>query len=324
MAEEATDLFDNLDTANFQEAADLIAASWKENKDQTLDYNASFLDSCYEYPHTSPGLSPAIRRDNRLCAFVSGFPRRARLDGEDLRLVLATFFTVAADSKGQGLGKKVWAECLRRGCEAGLDGAIHYCVDGNRSNFVTVAAARQAGFDCRRVFTVKYLIRTLKPETGDPAPQDGANLTALFLESVGVVQERLRFARLWSPEEVEWECCRRYGALTASLERGGRRGMITGYILPIADQRHTPAVFLENLLWDCLQDQERSELLDLFLRKAARSAEIAVAPLWGYADPAPFQRARFRQSTRMLHAYLTFWNGRQAPDELNPMYMDVF
>jgi hypothetical protein len=326
MAEEATERFENLNADSLPEAADLIASSWKENKDQPLDYNASFLSSCYEYPHTSPELSPAIRRGHGLSAFVSGFPRRVRLDGEELRLVVATFFTVAVEAKGQGLGKKVWAECLRRACEAGFDGAIHYCVDGYKSNLVTMAAAREAGFDCRRVFSVKYLIRTLKPELGDPAPPDDGHLSPLFLECVRAVQDRLRFARLWSREEAEWECRGRYGALAESLERGGRWGMITGYRLHIADQRHTPVVFIENLLWDCLQDPERRELLDRFLRKAARSAEIAVVPLWGYTDPAPFQAARFRQSTRMMHAYLTFWNGRQAPDgdEFNPMYIDVF
>lgn len=165
--------------ARFETAARLMRNSWAENSDQSLDYNLAFLASCYEYPEVNPSLSPILEDGPALCAFVSAFPRRAVLDGRPLRLALLSFFTVAAGMKGMGYGKTVWAERLRRACEAGYDGAVHYCVDGNRSNQVTVAAARSIGFETKLVMTLGYLIRFLRlAPDAVPAPLEASFLQA--------------------------------------------------------------------------------------------------------------------------------------------------
>jgi GNAT superfamily N-acetyltransferase len=305
----------------FAEASALIAQSWVENKDQTLDYNPDFLQSSYEYPGTDPELSPALYEGGELRAFVSGFPRRVGLQGRELKLLLLTFFTVAPDLKGKGVGTRIWAECLSRAREAGYDGAIHYCVDGNKSNHVTVRAAQTIGLESRRVFTVQYLMRLLRPGGAKkPAIDSEAGLHATFAQLSRQLSATLPFARLWDEAEIAWECTRRYGAMHA-LNDG--QGLLTGYILENSGPSKLSVLFIEHILWDGLDEAPRAELLTELLDNAG-SAEVAVVPLWGYSDMGIFRKARFRLSTRMLHAYLTLWNGMAFPDLLTPMYIDVF
>jgi GNAT superfamily N-acetyltransferase len=307
-----------------QEAEALIASSWSENKDQTLQYNAEFLSSCYEYPGTDERLSPTLFRDGRLIAFVSAFPRHVRFQGENLRLALLTIFTVSPEHKGMGLGKAIWRECLSRVRQAGYDGALHYCVDGNKSNHVTVAAAKSMGLESARVFTVNYLIAALpKLESQNSAEPTGEFLQS-FVSMAEAVGDRVPFSRVWSTDEVEWHCAKRYGSVRAMYRHGGKTGLLNGYTVGIASQSGTSSLFVEDVFWGDLEGEQRTALLNSFLGAACSSAQVAVVPLWGYFDPAPFAKARFRLSTRKLHAYLTLWDDRPTPACMDSLYIDVF
>jgi GNAT superfamily N-acetyltransferase len=309
------------------QASALMRQSWLENKDQALDYNSDFLKSCYAYPATDAHLSPALYDESgNLLAFVSAFPRQVLWNGRPRRLALLTFFTVAPAAKGRGLGTRVWAECLERARAAGYDGAIHYCVDGNKSNFVTVAAARSLGHTCDRVFTVNYLIRLLQPsEFTTPAGLGSASVEqaeALFERLAAELTSKIPFCRLWNPEEIHWNCGARYGGLTEVHPSG--RGLLTAYTLKTASSDATPCLFIEDVLWHHLPERERDELLKQLLNRASATAQLAVAPLWGYAPTETFVKAGFRRSTRALHTYLTLWNNQDLGGPPLPMYIDVF
>jgi hypothetical protein len=304
----------------FEEAARIISESWSENAEQTTDYNAQFLASCYEYPGVDPSLSPAILKDGKLAAFVCAFPRQVRFQGKTLRLALLTFFTVARGMKGNKLGISVWAECLTRARKAGYDGAIHYCVEGNRSNEITVAAAHSIGLETMRVFTVNYLMRFIK-DSGPGCKEPDRQFHEAFAGHAAAI-ESVPLVRTWSGEEIVYECNHRYGAVCCAYRDDPGRGLLTGYVIPIADRARTRCLFIENLFWGALQPVERIELMEHLLR--ASDAQIAVVPLWGYADTSVFTAARFRRSTRVLHAYLTLWCGADRPSALNSMYIDVF
>src|SRR6185369_5286549 len=127
------------------EAALVMRRSWAENTDQPLLYESEFLESFLRHPGRLSSIAPALYSEEKLAAFVCGACRTVTLEGKRLNLLLMTFFTVAPDFKGQGLGKRIWTECVNMARAAGYDGVLHYCVVGNKSNEVTQAATNDAG-----------------------------------------------------------------------------------------------------------------------------------------------------------------------------------
>jgi GNAT superfamily N-acetyltransferase len=301
---------------DYRAAAGLMTTSWAQNRESPLEYTPEFLESFFAYPGSLPAITPALYEGGRLAAFVGGVPRIVRLHGATRRLLLMTFFTVAPEWKGKGVGRAVWAECLHRARAAGYDGALHYCVDGNRSNEVTAAAARAAGYHSRRILSIRYLMRLLRPPQ-QPYAASEPDVDA-FLAAAALLPAEIPLARVWTAAEAHWQCSQRTGAL---YENAGD-GVLTGYTMTAADANRTPCVFIEDILWGTLAPEPRIELLQRFLARAAGTARMAVVPCLEYADMTPFTAAAFRRSPRLLHAYLTSWTGGAGPD-VNAMYTDV-
>lgn len=298
----------------------LIASSWSENHEQGLDYTPRFLESCFQYPGMTPALAPVLMDGDRPAAFVAAFPRTLAVNGHRGRYALLTFFTVAPGYKGQGLGVRVWTECLRRVRLAGFDGALHYCVDGNVSNHVTVVGASAAGYSAQRILSIPYLRAFLRSQPAEPVPAlDPNRAAAALVEAAEPLAARLPIARQWSPEEALWQCHGRHGALTQWDEASG--ALLNGYVLPVCDAARTPCLFLDEVHWGRLTDEEKAPFLKAFLGRAAGQATIATVPLPGYTDPAYLKAAGFRGAPRQLHAYLTLWTTEAAPVEA--LYADV-
>jgi hypothetical protein len=135
-------------------------------------------------------------------------------------------------------------------------------------------------------------------------------------------QVRSPAARLWTIEEVRWQCETRTGSVKASFRGDPQRGLLTGYIQNIADAKRTPCLLIEDIFWGSLHQPERVELLRQFMQRAT-AAKIAVVPQLGYADMSPFVELGFRPSPRKMNLYLTLWSGC-APDSLDSVYIDVF
>jgi GNAT superfamily N-acetyltransferase len=297
-------------------AVDLMRQSWKENRETPLDYTLEFVNSLLRYPGDGPVLAPAYYEGDNLIAFVAGFPRSVRLHGQVRRLLLMSFFTVAPAYRGRGYGRAVCANCLRQAKSAGYDGVLHYCAEGNSSNAVTLAAAKSAGFEARRVFTVKYLLRLLRP-SGGPASEQEVD-PHLFLNAVESLAPA-PLSRVWSAAEAEWQMSSP-GRLFSSDANGG---VLTGCIINVRDAAHTPCLFVEDVLWGNLTPDARSALLDRLLARASRTATLAALPILEYADVSPFREAGFRRSPRLLHAYLTLWHAQPDLQEFRSMYIDV-
>jgi hypothetical protein len=168
------------------------------------------------------------------------------------------------------------------------------------------------------VYTVEYLIKVLREmpstESEPAAPND-------FLYAAEPLTRRLNFSRVWSLEEAAWQCSDRYRGFSESLRSHDRRGVVTGYILE-TDSRQG-CLFVEDLLWDDLEIQQRKFLLQRLLNRAARAAQIAVVPLWGYTSYDIFPELGFRKSPRRLHVYLSLWNGSNPKSPLGAMYIDA-
>jgi GNAT superfamily N-acetyltransferase len=307
---------------DWESAVDLIQQSWRPGLEATVEYTPGFLSRLSECPSDQPVLAPAFYDDGVLFAFVIGFPRRVRLEGQVRKLLLMSFFTVAPAYRGQGYGRSIWVECLRQAKCVGYDGVIHYCVEGNPSNQITTAAAESAGFAARRVFTVKFLMGMLRPATDEPAEPSPAEVlvdTCCFLKASEGLNADVPLVRQWSEAEANWHLTSP-GRLCYSDPAGG---VVSGIVQRSADSAHTPCLSIEDVLWDRLTAEARRMLLDRLMRRASRIASVAVVPMLGYADLSPFLAAGFRRSPRLIHAYLTLWDTSADFRDFSGMYLDI-
>ena len=309
---------------DFESLAAVVKSSWSENRDQSLLYDEAFLRSAFEYPGASFDLAPAIYIEGHPAAFVAGFPRTVRLDGRELRLACITFWTTAPGFKGRGFGSQVWMEILRRARDGGYDGAVNACFDGAATNAMVVACGNRVNAEVYRVFSSKYVAKLLRPApAAKPVTTPGA--VDLFLRAAAQVPGSVPLVRVWSRAEAEWQCLRRSGALCAAHEEGSRSGVVTGYVAEVIGEPPAKALLVEDLLWGDLEARERSALLQQLLAQAAAAgAQLAVAPLMGYAETDTLRAAGFRQSRRLMHTYLTVWGGAPVPESLSSLYLDVF
>jgi GNAT superfamily N-acetyltransferase len=311
---------------DFEEVSRLIERSWAENTQQALLYSADFLASCFEYPGASFSLAPAIYDGSTPLAFAAAFPRRVCVKRRELNLVIITFLTVASEFKKRGYGILLWRELVKRARAAGFDGMVNYCVEGESMNGMILGCCQMLQLPTACVYTIPYWSRMLQPKKVQSAQADPAeDVIERFLGLTDPIAKQTPLARLWSRKEAEWQCQGRFGSVVAELESGSRRGMLVGYIMPVANANRTKCLIVEDVLWGDLESQERDSLVKALLDRAALGgAQMAVAPYLGYADFAPFHAARFRPSQKALHAYLTLWNGEACTETLSSMYLDVF
>ncbi|MHB8616312.1 MAG: hypothetical protein ACYC93_09590 [Candidatus Acidiferrales bacterium] len=310
---------------DFDEVAGLIQRSWMENSKQSLLYTPDFVASCFGYPGSSFSLAPTLYDGSKPLAFIAGFPRRLRFKGRELRVILSTFLSVSNEYKKKGYGVVLWSELVKRAQAADFDGMVNYCVDGEPMNGMILGCCRMLKLPTERIFSVPYQIRLLQPKRGSqPEGKVEVEVVEAFLQTAALITDQAPLARIWSQKEAEWQC-RRLGAVIARHNAGPRLGMLTGYIMEIANPQQTKCLLIEDVLWGTLEQQERQALVRQLLDQAiAAGAQMAIVPCLGYADTDPFSAARFRRSSRVLHAYLTVFTGEPMPEAVPSMYLDVF
>jgi hypothetical protein len=299
----------------------MMRQSWSENHEVPLLYTEEFLASAFHYPESSFELAPSVYSGDDLVAFIAGFPRRMRRGGRDYRFLINTFLTAASDTKGTGYGLALWGGLAQRGRKAGFDGALNFCVEGDDMNRMILSLSTLLRQPTKQIYTVRYLSRFLRPTPGEPEPpfQD----VDLFLELAAAIPEATELARTWTRAEAQWQCCDRYGAIAVSSPAGGARGVLSGYVMPVATAPPTPVAIIDDVLWGDLDDEGRQDLVRQFLRvAAARGAQTISVPVLGYAAMEPFRAAGFRPSRRVLCAYLTAWT-EVALDPVPSLYIDV-
>jgi len=311
---------------DFETISQMMERSWAESSYQPLLYEPDFLGSCFAYPGASFSLTATIYKNNEPLAFGAVLPRRVRLAGRDLNLGIIAFLTAAKEYKKRGYGIIVWQELVRRARVAGLDGMLNYCIEGEAMNGMISGCSRMLKLPISHGYVVQYWSRMLQPKKPEgAADKPGPDIVQHLIELASSLDGQTSLSRLWSAGEADWQCRRRFGSIVAEFECGQRRGMLTGYIMSVANTRRTKCLMVEDVLWGDLKANERDELLEAFLNRAAfAGAQVAVTPVLGYADLSPFHSARFRPSRQVLHAYLTVWNGEPFANKLDSMYIDVF
>lgn len=307
----------------YRALAAMMRESWGQNNQQPLDFSEEFLRSAFDYPGATFDLAPSVYRDGELVAFGASFPRTAQLGGRDVRLLLNTFLTVAADCKRLGYGPMIWGEFVKRARANDFDGMLDYCVEGDDMNRLILGIARLLKLPTTRIATVSYVARLLAPAR-EPS-DDAADVVETFMDAARDVPASVPLRRTWTAAEAEWQCRRRAGAVTVTHTVGSRRGIITGYLIEMLGTPPSRCVLLDDLLWGDLEPDERGQLVERFLATAAfRGAQIAVAPVLGYAELETLKHAGFRKTRRQMHAYLTVFDGAPPAVPLEAMYMDVY
>jgi hypothetical protein len=308
---------------DFGALAAMMQRSWGDNPNPPLLYSEAFLRSAFDYPGSSLDLASAVYGDSGLLGFVAGFPRSVCWDSRPVQLILNSFLTASTAVKGAGLGLSLWADLVKRCREKGYDGTINFCVEGDEMNRMMPSLSRLLKLNTQRIFSMEFLVRLLRPAPPEPPPQVSEADIDLFMELASALPSNLPLLRQWTRAEAEWQCRGRAGALTVSFRTRGRRGLLTGYFTQVASTPPTTVVLLEDLLWGDLEPAERTELAEKFLCAAAtQGARTASCPVLGYASLESLTAARFRRSKRVLHTYLTFWNGFQ-PRPVPALYIDV-
>lgn len=311
---------------DFNQVASLIQLSWAENVKRPLLYTSEFLSSFFAYPGADFSLAPALYEGSKPVAFIAGFPRRVRFQGREVSVLVSAFLSVASEHKRKGYGIVLWSELVKRAQAAGFDGLMSYCVEGEPMDGMILGSFRRLGIPAERVFSIPYLSRLIwlrEPESGEEEPPE--EIVDAFLELATPVLDQTPLARIWSRPEAAWQCVQRQGALVALLSRGPRRGILTGYIMQIADPKQTKCLLIEDLFWGNLEREERTWLVQEMTRKAAAAGvQMVNVPVLNYCDMEPLHLAGFRPSTRTLNAYLSIWTGQSALGALPSMYLDVF
>jgi GNAT superfamily N-acetyltransferase len=311
---------------DFSELASMMRVAWAANHEQPLRYSCEFLRATFDYPGSNFNLAPAIYRNNELIGFIAGFPRRIQAEGHELRILLNTFLSVSPDHQAAGLGLHLWTELSKRAREAGFDGMIGFCVEGDQMNRMVLQIARRSQLPTARVFTIGYLGRLLQPSVPS-GPSDALSpsidLTG-FLRAAATAGQSTPFVRQWTETEAEWQCRKRHRPLVVEHSIESRRGFMTGYIMEVERADSMPILIVEDLLWGDLEASERVALTRKFLERAsALEVRTVVCPNLGYADMRPLTAAGFQRTRRILHMYFTLWNGTLPADPYKSVYVDV-
>ncbi|GAC1652020.1 MAG: hypothetical protein NVS9B15_12460 [Acidobacteriaceae bacterium] len=307
--------------SSFEDLAALMQRSWSENSQQPLLYSAQHLASAFTQPGASPALAPALYEEGKLVAFGAGFPRTVRYAQQTLSLVLDSFITVGPTHKGLGLGCRIWTEIARRAQALGHDGLVTYCVEGDAMNHILPKCSARANLDTRRVLSIRYLARPLRPQPGPLTQAD-----PLILKSCADhLAASLPLARIWSAEQAAWQCQQRDGAFGSTLVADGASGTISGYTMLSAGSEQILCGIIDDVLWGELAPLQRRELVGHLLRDAAaRGVRLLLLPMLEYAHVAPLREAGFRLTQRTLHMYITSWRDGVAIAPLSAAYLDVF
>jgi hypothetical protein len=298
----------------------MMAASWAENTTTGFLYTAPFLADLFAYPGASLELAPTMYREAEPVAFVAGFPRRIRFHDRKLHVLVVALLTVSSAYKSAGYGILVWSELVRRARNAGFDGMVNYCVEGEAMERMIEGSCLRLGIPVARIHSAHYLSRVLL----------GAGLTDVdgmsevsadeLVAAASTVPGRVPLARAWSAPEAAWQCSRT-GVVSARLGRG----VVTGYVMPLANADRTSCLVVEDVLWDELGADDRTKLAaELVAKGAAAGARIAVLADVGYADVSPFVAIKFRPSGRTIHAYLSLWDEPRPPAAVSGYYLDLF
>ena len=258
-------------------------------------------------------------------AFAAGLPRQVEIAGENRRILISTFLTVASAAKAAGYGIVVWSELMRRAAAAGYDGVVNYCADGGAMDRMIETGCRLLDLPLMRVKSFSYLVGTLGPRhgarggSGERSPARRLVDAAAAAADRGRDDSRARLWRVWSEAEAEWQLSR-----TGAVAVSDGEAVLTATVATVADADRSRCLVVDDVLWASARAETRQTLVaDLLAQGAGDGASYVVLPVMGYADIRAFVAAGLHPSPHTMHAYLTLWSDPTAVRAVEDYYLDV-
>lgn len=308
---------------DYDELAAMMQASWAENPNPPYLYTSELLADFFRYPGSSFALAPSVYRGSALVAFVAGHPRRVMVGEIERRILISTFLTVAPAHKNSGYGILVWSDLMRRAADAGFDGVLTYCADGEAMHRMIGETCRRLGLPLVCVKSFSYLVRSLDgPSSGSPPSEPAAARD--LITAAAALRKQTQLGRLWSEPEAAWQLSR-LGAVSIRVTTDADPAILTGAVLTVADEDRTRYLVIDDVLWgDLRAASSRQTAVHALLGEAVdQGARYAIVPLLGYADLRPFVATGFRPAAHTIHAYLALWNGPAPAGPAERYYLDV-
>jgi GNAT superfamily N-acetyltransferase len=308
---------------DYDQLAAVMLASWGQGPDPPYLCTAEFMADCFRYPGSSFSLAPTLYHESELVAFAAGFPRRVLLAGVERRILISAFLTVAPEHKASGYGIVVWSELLRRAKDAGFDGVVSYCVEGGDMNRMVPMSCRLLELPVIRAASFSHLTSSLWELAAARGDRRGCADVPRLTKAAARMAQRAELARLWTEEEAAWQLSRR-GAVSASSGSDADPGVLTGYVIPLADAVETKCLVIDDVLWGDLAEDGRTALVaDLVTSAVSAGARIAIVARVGYADTQAFLSAGFVPSQHTVNSYLTTLAGAGIDRPPERYYLDV-
>jgi len=278
---------------DLEELRELILNSWhrKLRGKFFYDYTVPFLDWCLNAPEKDPELQISYYKKEKLAGFLASLPRTMVMDGVKGKYNITTFYSVDQNVKGF-TAYKLAKEFNRRYPLLGYEAVIYY-IDRQsagsekiiKANFerdnINYDVTGESYFllkilDYKRVndfFPLPYFLkknleilesRIYKPscrgKTRFYKPSEDLPLCPVLLNSY---TEKLRFARLWSQEELAWQLHYPGIANTLVYETGGSiKGLINYYISDvIKENKRDSLAKIDNIYFGDMTYKERKKFL---------------------------------------------------------------
>jgi hypothetical protein len=244
------------------------------------------------------------------------------------RILISTCLTVAPAQKAAGYGIVVWSELMRRAAEAGYDGVVNYCADGEAMHRMIETGCRLLDLPLVRVKSFSYLVGTLTPAGRDSAASGnhpGRPSARQLMDAAAADGERARgqdgaqLWRAWSEAEADWQLSR-----ADAIVVGEAGAVLTGCVTTVADAARSRYLVVDDVLFASADDAARRRLVgELLAQAAGRGASYVVLPMLGYAGLRPFLTAGLVPSPHTMHAYLSLWSDPTAVTPVQRYYLDV-
>lgn len=212
---------------------------------------------------------------------------------------------------------------MRRAAEAGYDGVVNYCADGEAMHRMIETGCRLLDLPLTRVKSFSYLVGTLAPGRGATGASGERVPAHRLVDAASADAERgdagARLWRVWTEAEAEWQLSR-----AGSVAAGDGHAVLTGSVVTVADAARSRYLVVDDVLWGSVGHETRQRLLADLLGQAVRDgARYVVLPVMGHADVRPFLAAGLVPSPHTMHAYLTLWSDPAAAQPVQHYYLDV-